>query len=110
MEYRGYNAFVTYDNDRGILHGEVTDIRDVITFQGRSADEMPDAFRAAVDDYLLMCRERGKEPDPPFTGRVTLMVDSQTHIAMVGSARSRGKSLNTWLLDAVGNELHRDDE
>ena len=39
MEYNGYHAVVTFDEEVGLLHGEVIDTRDVITFQGKSVDE-----------------------------------------------------------------------
>ena len=110
MEYKGYNAVVTYDNDLGILHGEVIDTRDVITFQGRSVDDLQEAFRHSVDDYLKICEERGREPDRPFSGKVALRMDPETHRTIVGAARTIGKSLNTWILDAIGNELDRDEE
>ena len=110
MEYKGYNAVVTYDNDLGILHGEVIDTRDVITFQGRSVDDLQEAFENSVDDYLKLCEERGREPDKPFSGKVALRMDPETHRMIVGAARSGGKSLNTWIVDAIGNELNRGDE
>lgn len=109
MEYKGYNAVVTYDNDLGILHGEVIDTRDVITFQGRSVDDLPEALERAVDDYLKFCEERGREPDKPFSGKVALRMDPETHRVIVGAARTSGKSLNTWILDAIGNEMNRPD-
>ena len=110
MEYKGYNAVVTYDNDLGILHGEVIDTRDVITFQGRSVDDLQVEFQKSVDDYLKFCEERGREPDKPFSGKVALRMDPETHRMIVGAARTGGKSLNTWIVDAIGNELHRGDE
>ena len=109
MEYKGYNAVVTYDNDLGILHGEVIDTRDVITFQGRSVDDLQGEFQKSVDDYLKLCEERGREPDRPFSGKVALRMDPETHRTIVGAARTSGKSLNTWILDAIGNELSRED-
>lgn len=36
-------------NTRGIFHGEVVKIRDVITFQGRSVAELKVAFRDSVE-------------------------------------------------------------
>jgi predicted HicB family RNase H-like nuclease len=110
MEYKGYNAVVTYDNDVGILHGEVIDTRDVITFQGRSVDDLQEALKRAVDDYLRFCEERGREPDKPFSGKVALRMDPETHRTIVGVARTSGKSLNTWILDAIGDALSRDDD
>ncbi|MHC5894835.1 hypothetical protein [Nostoc sp.] len=48
------------------MHGEVINIRDVITFQGSSVAELKQAFADSVEDYLDFCRERGEEPDKPF--------------------------------------------
>jgi predicted HicB family RNase H-like nuclease len=60
MRYKGYEAIVEYDEDAGIFHGEVTNLRDVITFQGASTPELMEAFAASVEDYLAFCKERGE--------------------------------------------------
>jgi len=41
-----------------ILHGEVINIRDVITFEGMSVTEMQKAFRESLDDYREFCAQR----------------------------------------------------
>jgi len=63
MRYRDYEAIVRFDEDAGIFHGEVSNTRDVITFQGSSADEMKKAFEESVEDYLAFCEERGERLD-----------------------------------------------
>ena len=52
MEYKKYLAEIEYDEDAGVFHGEVIDIKDVITFQGKSVDELKKAFKDSVEDYL----------------------------------------------------------
>ena len=37
MEYCGYRAELSFDDEAGVLHGEVVNTRDVITFQGTSS-------------------------------------------------------------------------
>jgi predicted HicB family RNase H-like nuclease len=59
MNYKGYHGTVSFDEEAEIFHGEVTDLRDVVIFQGRSVDEIKTAFRESVDDYLEFCAERG---------------------------------------------------
>ena len=66
MEYNGYHAVVTFDDEVGILHGEVIGTRDVITFQGKSVDELRQAFKDSVEEYLKICAERNREPDKPI--------------------------------------------
>ncbi len=41
MEYKGYLGQVEYDDDAGIFHGEVMNLRDVITFQGETWTTTP---------------------------------------------------------------------
>jgi predicted HicB family RNase H-like nuclease len=69
MTYKGYEALVRYDEDAEIFHGEVMNLRDVITFQGSSVQELKQAFADSVEDYLTFCKERGEEPRNPFPAR-----------------------------------------
>jgi len=61
MKYKDYRAVVTFDEKAGIFHGEVSNIRDVITFQGKTAQELRQAFANSVEDYLAFCK--GKEEE-----------------------------------------------
>ena len=94
LEYKGYRGDVSFDGEAGIFHGEVVDTRDVITFQGRSVEELEQAFRDSVEDYLEFCQERGEEPDKPFSGRFMVRLDSRLHRRLYLQAREEGKSLN----------------
>ena len=105
MEYKGYNAVVTFDEEVGILHGEVIDTRDVITFQGKSVDELKQAFGDSVEEYLTICAETGRTPDKPFSGRIALRIEPEAHRAVTGAARARGESINSWIVNAIEQEL-----
>ena len=101
MEYRGYRAAITFDDDAGVFRGEVVDTRDVITFEGESVPELRQAFGDSVDEYLTVCSERGRTPDKPFSGRIPLRVTPEVHRAATAAARTEGKSLNAWLTEMV---------
>lgn len=58
MKYKGYTGHVEYDDEAKIFHGEVLGIKDVVTFQGTTVDEIEQAFKDSVDDYLAFCKER----------------------------------------------------
>jgi predicted HicB family RNase H-like nuclease len=51
MKCKGYEAILEFDAEAEIFHGEVINIRDVITFQGSSVDELKQAFSDSVDDF-----------------------------------------------------------
>ena len=109
MEYNGYHAVVTFDDEVGILHGEVIGTRDVITFQGKSVDELRQAFKDSVEEYLKICAERYRVPDKPFSGRVVLRMEPEIHRAAVTAAKTGGVSLNSWIVAAVQAEVARTD-
>lgn len=50
--YKGYTGVATFDADTGVFNGEVTNMRDVITFEGASAEEVEQAFIDSIEDYL----------------------------------------------------------
>ena len=102
MQYRGYFAKVEFDDDAGIFHGEVLNLRDVVTFQGENVEELRQAFRDSVDDYLDFCAERGEEPEKPYSGRFMVRVEPGLHKAISVRARTVGKSLNAWVQEALG--------
>jgi len=69
MEYKGYFAKVVFDDAGDIFHGEVINLRDVITFEGETVDELKRAFKDSVDDHLSFCTERGEDPEKPYIAR-----------------------------------------
>jgi predicted HicB family RNase H-like nuclease len=101
MEYKGYVGKVEFDDEAGIFHGEVLDTRDVITFQGRSVDELTKAFRESIDDYLVFCKERGEEPNKPFSGQFITRIPPDLHRQVNLAANISGKSLNAWVVEQL---------
>ena len=79
MEYKGYIGKVEFDSEAGIFHGEVINIRDVITFEGSSVDELNQAFKDSIDDYLEFCASRGEEPEKPFSGKFIVRLSPELH-------------------------------
>lgn len=76
--YRGYIGTVQHSETDGVLHGRLDGISDVITYEGATADALEVAFREAVDDYLALCAEQGKQPDVPTLGTDWARVDATT--------------------------------
>jgi predicted HicB family RNase H-like nuclease len=101
LNYKGYTGHAIFDDEAGLFHGEVENTRDVITFQGRSVDELETAFRDSIDDYLDWCAARGKSPDKPFSGRVVLRMPPPLHRRLATEASRQGKSLNTVVLEKL---------
>lgn len=97
MEYKGYLAKVEYDDEAGLFHGQVINIRDVITFQGQSVEELRSALVDSVEDYLDFCNQRNREPEKPFSGRFLVRVEPMLHREIAVAASRANQSINAWV-------------
>lgn len=105
ISYKGYTGTVTIDPEEEIFHGEVCGLRDVVTFQGCSAREIKRAFRDSIDDYLELCRETGRSPDRPFSGRLIVRMPPDLHRALHNLAAAEQVSLNRLIVDLLEQDL-----
>ncbi len=101
MQYKGYVARVEFDEEANIFHGEIVNIRDVITFQGKSVEDLKNAFQDSIDDYLDFCAQRHEEPEKPFSGRFTVSLSPEQHRKVILAAEKAGKRVDSWVADAL---------
>jgi len=104
MKYKGYEAVITLEEDKGILSGEVINTRDVITFQGASIPDLKQAFKDSVDDYLEFCAERREEPEKPVSGTLSLRMPPELHRQISIEAKRQKKSLNSYIVEQLSTK------
>jgi predicted HicB family RNase H-like nuclease len=62
LNYKDFYGSVEYSNDDECFFGKIVGISDLVTFEGDSVASLKNAFAEAVEDYIVLCREAGKEP------------------------------------------------
>ncbi|WP_312800078.1 type II toxin-antitoxin system HicB family antitoxin [Pseudomonas sp.] len=105
MSYRGYSARIEYSDEDGCFIGHIAGIRDVVGFHGESVSEIREAFIEAVDDYLDACQKTGKEPQKPYSGKLSLRIDPELHAQAAMRAELVGKSINQFVADTLREAL-----
>ena len=101
MNYKGYSAHIVYEADDDLLVGHIMNINDIISFHGASLKEIKSAFKEAVDDYLAYCKEIGKSPNKPFSGKVMFRIAPEVHAKAALAAQLKGISLNQWAQEVL---------
>ncbi len=101
MTYKGYTSTLELDDDAGHFYGRVIGLRDVISFQGASVQELRDAFAEAVDDYLEWCAELGEPPEKPFSGKILLRLEPSLHRDVARQAQRQGSSVNAYIVGVL---------
>ena len=105
MTYKGYSARIEYDDEDGILFGQIAGIRDGVGFHADTVEDLRTAFHEAVDDYLETCVKAGKEPQKPYSGKVMFRVSPELHRKAALAAELAGKSLNQWAEEALARAV-----
>ena len=105
MNYKGYTGKVEYDDEAGVFYGEIIGLRDVVTFKGSSVKELQQSFRESIEDYITFCKRMGKDPDTPASGRLILRMPPELHYRASVLAKAEGRSLNSWVTEAVKEKL-----
>jgi predicted HicB family RNase H-like nuclease len=105
LTYKGYHGNFEYDEEADIFHGQVMNLTDVITFQGRSIDELKQALTDSVEDYLEFCADEGKAPEKPYSGRFNVRLNPEVHQRIALEAARNGVSLNSWVAKILSKSV-----
>jgi predicted HicB family RNase H-like nuclease len=107
LKYKGYIGEFEYEPDAEVFHGRVVNINDVVSFEGKSVDELKTALADSVEDYLEFCEELCQEPEKPYSGRFNLRLKPEVHRAAAMAARAENKSLNAWVAEVVERSVSK---
>jgi predicted HicB family RNase H-like nuclease len=101
MTYKQYFSIISYSSEDDIFHGKIEGIDDLVTFEGRSVDELKKAFQEAVEDYIETCKEIGKQPLKSYNGSFNVRIDPILHKKAVNKATVEGITLNKFVEKAI---------
>jgi predicted HicB family RNase H-like nuclease len=105
LKYKGYAGLVEYDSDGKIFTGEVVGLRSVITFNGRSPEEIEQSFIQSVDLYLDACAIKKITPEKPYSGRFNVRMPAEVHQKAALKAAIEHESLNEFVVNAILKEV-----
>ena len=107
LTYKGYQGSFEYDPEADIFHGDVLHLADVITFQGRSIDELKTAMADSIEVYLEYCAKKGREPGKPCSGNFNVRLQPEVHQRIAMMAARDGVSLNKWVAKTLEKAVKR---
>ena len=106
LKYKGYTGSVEYSNEDSCLYGKVQGLKGtLISYEGETVDEIKKDFKEAVDYYLESCKERGIEPQKPYSGRLVVRMPSDLHGRIAAAAAAAGTTINDFINKALVHEI-----
>ncbi|NCF33148.1 MAG: toxin-antitoxin system HicB family antitoxin [Proteobacteria bacterium] len=107
MKYKNYAARVEYDQEDRIFVGRVAGIQDIVSFHGKTVDELEQAFHESVDHYLEVSERTGRPAQKPYSGNLMLRIAPELHAAVATVAQLQGKSINQWASEILSKAATR---
>lgn len=107
IKYKGYTGRVEFDAEDNILFGEVIGLRDIITFQGTTVEEIVKSFHKSVDTYLNFCKEENQQPEKPFSGKIPFRTTPEIHYRIYMAAQLADRSINAWMNEVLADAAQR---
>lgn len=101
LQYKTYLASVHFSSEDEVFFGEIIGINDLISFEGTTVSSLKKAFHEAVDDYLAMCKEIGKEPEKTYKGSFNVRIPIELHRQAAIYASAKKISLNDLVRQAI---------
>ncbi len=101
LEFKGYIGTVDFSAEDKIFYGKIQGIKDLVTFEGTSVDELSAVFEDSVNDYLETCKALNKSPDKVFKGSFNVRVSQELHQKTAILASKKGLNLNDVVKEAL---------
>lgn len=89
------------DEARGVFHGRIENLADVVSFEGATVEELQKEFEESVKFYLKVCKKRGVEPRRPYSGKFVVRLNPSLHREIAVAADREGESINKWVERAL---------
>jgi len=101
LKYKDFYGSVEYSAADECFFGKIIGTGDLVTFEGKSVDELKKAFTEAVNDYLVLCQEAGKKPQKSYRGSFNVRISPNLHREAVIISSKQGISLNAFVERAI---------
>ena len=106
MEYKGYWARIRYSDEDECFYGKVEGLKNsLILFEGSTVNELKKDFKAAIDEYLQMCKETNTDPERQCKGSLNVRLGTELHTKAKIKAIEEHISINELIKNAVAAYL-----
>ncbi|WP_185268914.1 type II toxin-antitoxin system HicB family antitoxin [Halopseudomonas xiamenensis] len=106
MTIDGYRAVIQFDPEIEMFRGEFVGLNGGADFYAADIEGLKREGATSLRVFLEMCAEGGIEPTKAFSGKFNVRVPPELHADLVVAATAEGKSLNQWVVEALGREAH----
>lgn len=109
ITYKGFIGSVHFASEDRVFYGKVEGINDLISFEGKTVDELEEGFKYMVDEHIKDCKQNNLPLEKSYKGNLNIRLAPELHKKAVYNAALKGISLNQYINEAIRKELHVSD-
>ncbi|MDZ7740114.1 MAG: type II toxin-antitoxin system HicB family antitoxin [Bacteroidales bacterium] len=106
ITYKGFIGSVHFASEDRVFYGKVEGINDLISFEGKTVDELEEGFKYMVDEHIKDCKKNHLPLEKSYKGNLNIRLAPELHKKAVHNAALKGISLNQYINEAIRKELH----
>ncbi len=108
LDYKNYTGTIEYSKEDDLLYGKVLGIKGLISYEGKTGQELESDFKEAVDMYLAQCKQEDIIPEKPFKGSFNVRVSADLHQKAALLALQDKISLNSFVAESIRDRVYRE--
>ena len=105
LTHKGFIGSVQFSADDNVFFGKLEGINDLITFEGKTVQELKDAFYYMVDEHIRDCEAENISAEKSYKGSFNVRLTPELHLRVAVSAKTRGTTLNAFVKEAIESKL-----
>jgi len=109
LEYKNYSGSIEYSKEDDLLYGKVLGIKGLVSYEGKTGQDLETDFRAAIDAYLDDCKQNGITPEKPFKGSFNVRISADLHHKAALLAIEEKITLNSFVSESIRERIFREE-
>jgi len=105
LTYKGYIGSVQFSADDDVFFGKLEGIDDLVTFEGKTVQELKDAFCYMVDEHIKDCEAENIPIEKSYKGSFNIRLTPDLHRRAARYAKMHRTSLNTFVKESIEMRL-----
>ena len=101
FRHKGFYGSAQTSIEDNCLFGKLEFIEPLVSYEGRNVEELEQAFREAVEDYLQDCEQFGREPAKPCKGSFNVRIGPELHRHALIAAKENNLNLNEFVKRSI---------
>ncbi len=108
LNYKGYTGSIEYSKEDNLLYGKVLGIKGLISYEGKTGNDLENDFIEAIEDYISTCKKVSTTPEKPFKGSFNVRIPTTLHQKAALLAMEEKMSLNNFVAESIREKVSRE--